>query len=149
MQVDPVTVDFRRQAVEPLRERGIAGFGGATTDCASAPAGDPKRLMLSNSKARSAHGHVDRHELRILSGFFARLVAQRESFLTRLGTHHVCRTRLYDQGARMLAIRGSSAGDSIQAASIVGMAPSRTSATRRTVTHAAPNATETSTAPLA
>ncbi len=57
--------------------------------------------------------------------------------------------RLSDQGARTLTVSGSSAGDSIQTASVAGIPASCTPAARSTVTHAAPNAAETRTAPHA
>ena len=57
--------------------------------------------------------------------------------------------RLSDQGARTLAIRVSSIGDSIQTASVVGIPANWTPAARSTVTHAAPKAAETRRAPHA
>ena len=62
---------------------------------------------------------------------------------------YVWRMRLSDQGARTLAVRGSSAGDSIQAAFVVGIPASCTPAARSIVTQAAPNAAETRRAPQA
>ena len=110
MQVDAVAIDLRRQAVEPLRERGSRllwrddGLRGRTARATR------RRLTLSNSKAE-----IERTDTwTVMSGesFLASLqllVAQREIYFLHAGRyiHHVCRTRLSDQGARTLAISGS------------------------------------------
>src|SRR5688572_177943 len=62
---------------------------------------------------------------------------------------HVWRMRLSDQGARTLAIRVSSTGDSIQTVSAFGIPASWMPAVRSTVTHAAPKAADTTIAPHA
>ena len=85
VQVDAVAIELRRQAIEPLANVG-AVFCGATTDCASASAGNPKRLTLSNSKAEIER--TDTWTVMSCKSFLASLrllVAPRESFLTRLG----------------------------------------------------------------
>jgi hypothetical protein len=113
-------------------------------------AGNPRRLTHSTSKAE-----IERTDTwTVMSGesFLAalqRLVAQRESFLTRPGTRHVCRTRLNDQGARALKMGGSNAGDSIETAFIADIPASCTPPMCSTVSHAAPNAAEIATAPPA
>ena len=63
---------------------------------------------------------------------------------TGLGTLHVCRTRLYDQGASTPIVSGSKAGDSIQTAFIADIPADCTPAMCSTVSHAAPNAAEIS-----
>jgi hypothetical protein len=57
--------------------------------------------------------------------------------------------RLSDQGARTLAIRGSNAGDATEMAFIADIPASCTPAMCSAVSHAAPNAAEIATAPLA
>ena len=59
------------------------------------------------------------------------------------------RMRLSDQGASTLAVSGSSAGDSTQMASVAGIPANDTPAARSIVSHAAPNAADTTTAPHA
>ena len=85
MQIDAVAIELRRQAIEPLGERGSRllwrddGLRGCT-------AGNPKRLTLSNSKAEIER--TDTWTVMRCKSFLASLqllVAQRESFLTRLG----------------------------------------------------------------
>jgi hypothetical protein len=55
--------------------------------------------------------------------------------------------RLYDQGASMLAIRGSNAADTIETAFAVDIPACCAPAICSTVSHAAPNAAEIATAP--
>ena len=63
-----------------------AVFCGATTDCAGAPAGNPRRLTLTNNKAEIER--TDTWTVMSCKTFLASLqllVAQRGSFITRRG----------------------------------------------------------------
>src|SRR5262245_12804928 len=93
---------------------------GATGACADA--------VVARSSAARANGYDERNMISLL---------------------YVLRTRLSDQGASTLTISGSSTGDLIQAAFVVGIPASCTPAARITVTHATPNAAENTMTPTA
>ena len=64
---------------------------GVATDCAGAPAGNPKRLMLSTSKAEIERTDTVTVMMRILSGFFAAVSrAARVFSYTPAGTSITC-----------------------------------------------------------
>src|SRR5687768_2375706 len=108
---------------------GGGAVGGDTASCADA--------AVDASRVARAKPHIERN---IFISTFQRLPGH---------LLHVWRMRLSDQGASTLTVSGSSAGNSVQRTFVVDIPASCTPAAGSTVTHAAPNAAETSTAPPA
>ena len=85
VQIDAIAIELRRQAVEPLRNRG-SGLLWRDDGLRECSPGNPKRLTFSNSKAEIER--TDTWSVMSCKSFLASLqllVARRESFLTRLG----------------------------------------------------------------
>jgi len=80
VQIDAEAIDLRRQAVEPLRERG-SGLLWRDDGLRECIPGQPKKAETQQQQGRNrAHGHVDRHELQALSGVFATVSSAARGF---------------------------------------------------------------------
>ena len=114
---------------------GDMAAGGAAGSCAD--------VAVAASRIANVNPHVKRILFMSIFPSFKRVRLKADT------TSHVWRMRLSDQGARTLAISGSSAGDTAEMAFIADIPSSCTPAICSTVSHAAPNAAEIATAPLA
>jgi hypothetical protein len=71
VQIDAVAIELRRQAIEPLGERGsrLRWRDDGLRECIR---WQPQKADAQQQQGSDrAHGHMDRHELQILSGSFA------------------------------------------------------------------------------